>query len=114
MCPAIRRGRSHFGTGRRAPSFSGDAIYDGDLLDNLYHSDAAIYRQTLERLSTLDADTFHAGHFPSFGKARLQAIVADYIRGAKTLGNVMDWYNDLRARSSDIYADQDWSRLARD
>ena len=94
--------------------FSGDAIYDGDLLDNLYHSDAAVYRQTLERLSTLDADTFHAGHFPSFGKARLQAIVAEYMRGAKSLGNVMDWYNDLRARSSDIYADQDWSRLACD
>lgn len=94
--------------------FSGDAVYDGDLLDNLYHSDAEVYRRTLERLSRLDADTFHAGHYASFGKARMQAITAEYLGGTRTLGNVIDWYNDIRVRSSDIYADQDWSRVARD
>ena len=91
--------------------FSGDAIYDGDLLDNLYHSDPVIYRKTLERLLTLDADVFHAGHFASFGKARLKLIVNEYMQGTKKIGNVMDWYNDIRARTPDIYADQDWNQL---
>jgi glyoxylase-like metal-dependent hydrolase (beta-lactamase superfamily II) len=89
--------------------FTGDAIYDGDLLDSLYHSDPATYRGTLQRLRQLDADTFHGGHSPSFGKARLQQIVDNYMRGDGTMGNVMDWYQEMRRYAPDIYADQDWS-----
>ncbi len=91
--------------------FTGDVVYDGALLDNLYHSDPATLRQSLARMCDLDADIFHAGHSPSFGRARLKAIVAEYLAGKKTLGNVIDWYNDMRAQSADIYADQDWSQL---
>jgi glyoxylase-like metal-dependent hydrolase (beta-lactamase superfamily II) len=94
--------------------FTGDAVYDGDLLDNLYHSDRATYRQTLERLRGLDAEVFHGGHYPSFGKARLAEIVDGYLRGAQTLGNVMDWYRDLRREVPDIYAAQDWTGVPRD
>lgn len=91
--------------------FSGDAIYDGELLDTLYHSDPQVYRQTLERLRHLDADIFHGGHSPSFGKARLRQIVDAYLRGENTLGNVMEWYERMRQQTPDIYGDQDWSHV---
>lgn len=91
--------------------FSGDAVYDGDLLDNLYHSDPATYRKTLERLRQVDADVFHGGHYRSFGKARLEAIVQDYLRGEKSMGDVADWYQAERRKNPDLYADQDWSGL---
>ena len=94
--------------------FSGDAVYDGDLLDNLYHSDPETYRRTLERLRQLDAETFHGGHYPSFGKARLNQIVDDYLRGEKSIGNVMDWYHNLLRHSPDVYAEQDWTGVAVD
>jgi glyoxylase-like metal-dependent hydrolase (beta-lactamase superfamily II) len=93
--------------------FSGDAVYDGDLLDNLYHSDPETYRRTLERLRQLDAETFHGGHYPSFGKTRLNQIVEAYMRGAQSIGNVMDWYHDLMRLSPDVYAAQDWTGAAR-
>ena len=89
--------------------FSGDALYDGDLLDNLYHSDPATLRRTLARLQGLGAQVFHAGHFPSFGQARVNELVEAYARGENTLGDVVAWYHDMRRKTPDIYADQDWS-----
>lgn len=94
--------------------FSGDALYDGALLDNLYHSDPATLRRTLERLQSLDADVYHGGHSPSFGKTRMNDLVAAYLRGENILGDVVDWYNGMRRTTPDIYADQDWSGVARD
>lgn len=91
--------------------FTGDAVYDGDLLDTLYHSDPATYRLTLNRLRDLDADVFHGGHSPSFGKARLLDIVDAYQRGEQTMGNVRDWYQDQRRHTPDIYAPQDWTAV---
>jgi glyoxylase-like metal-dependent hydrolase (beta-lactamase superfamily II) len=93
--------------------FSGDAVYDGALLDWLYHSDPHAYRQTLERLRGLEADVFHGGHYPSFGKARLNRIVDAYLRGHQTMGSVMDWYNEATATTADLYAPQDWSSFPR-
>lgn len=90
--------------------FSGDAVYDGDLLDALYHSDPATYRLTLERLRDLDAEVFHGGHYPSFGKARLREIVDAYLRGGQTMGSVGDWYDGVKAAMDDAYAAQDWSK----
>ena len=89
--------------------FTGDALYDGDLLDNLYHSDPATLRRTLERLQGLGASVFHGGHYPSFGKARMNALVTGYLRGENTSGDVVQWYNNMRRKTPDIYADQDWS-----
>ncbi len=60
--------------------FSGDAIYDGPLIDNLPHSDVADYIRTLERLRALPVSVVHAGHDPSFGGERLQAIAESYLR----------------------------------
>ena len=59
--------------------FSGDAIYDGPLLDDLADSDIVAYRQTMERLLTLPVSVVHAGHEPSFGRERLQTLARAYL-----------------------------------
>lgn len=59
--------------------FSGDAIYDGPLIDNLPGGDVAAYAATLERLKRLGARVIHAGHDPSFDGARLDAIADVYL-----------------------------------
>lgn len=55
--------------------FSGDAIYDGPLIDNLHHSSLPDYVRTLRRLRALPVRTIHAGHEPSFGRDRLVELV---------------------------------------
>jgi glyoxylase-like metal-dependent hydrolase (beta-lactamase superfamily II) len=55
--------------------FSGDAIYDGPLIDNLHHSNIGDYVRTLDRLRALPVETIHAGHEPSFGRARLIELI---------------------------------------
>jgi len=59
--------------------FSGDAIYDGPLLDQLPGSDVAAYVGTMERLRRLPVETVHAGHDPSFGRDRLLALAEAYL-----------------------------------
>ena len=59
--------------------FSGDAIYDGPLLDNLHHSNIAHYIKTMERLRKLPVNIVHAGHEPSFGRERLREIADCYL-----------------------------------
>jgi glyoxylase-like metal-dependent hydrolase (beta-lactamase superfamily II) len=59
--------------------FSGDAIYDGPLLDELHDSDIEQYCVTMERLLRLPVDVVHAGHDPSFGRARLREIATAYL-----------------------------------
>lgn len=89
--------------------FSGDAIYDGELLDNLYHSDRAVYHQTLRRLKGLDVSVFHAGHFPSFGKERMIELADNYLSGQNTITDVVQWFNTQRRAAGDMFADQDWA-----
>jgi len=59
--------------------FSGDAIYDGPLLDALPGSDVEAYRRTMHRLLALPVTAVHAGHDPSFGRERLQALARAYL-----------------------------------
>jgi glyoxylase-like metal-dependent hydrolase (beta-lactamase superfamily II) len=59
--------------------FSGDAIYDGPLLDELDHSDIADYCVTMARLMELPVTVVHAGHDPSFGRERLRQIASEYL-----------------------------------
>ena len=59
--------------------FSGDAIYDGGLLDTLHHSNHADYRRTMQRLRDLPVSAVHAGHEPSFGRSRLIEIADGYL-----------------------------------
>lgn len=59
--------------------FSGDAIYDGPLLDNLPESDIEQYRQTMKRLLNLPVSVVHAGHDPSFDRDRLRVLARRYL-----------------------------------
>jgi glyoxylase-like metal-dependent hydrolase (beta-lactamase superfamily II) len=60
--------------------FSGDAIYDGPLLDRLPESDLTDYLATMARLLDLPVTVVHAGHDPSFDGARLIDIATRFIR----------------------------------
>ena len=60
--------------------FSGDAVYDGPLLDEIPGSDIPDYLQTMRRLETLPARVVHAGHDPSFDGARLRQLARAYLQ----------------------------------
>jgi glyoxylase-like metal-dependent hydrolase (beta-lactamase superfamily II) len=59
--------------------FSGDAIYDGPLLDTLPESDLVAYVSTMKRLRELPVRVVHGGHEQSFGRERLIEIVDAYL-----------------------------------
>jgi glyoxylase-like metal-dependent hydrolase (beta-lactamase superfamily II) len=59
--------------------FSGDAIYDGVLLDELEGSNIPDYVATMRRLRTLPVRVVHGGHCPSFGRRRLIELVDAYL-----------------------------------
>jgi glyoxylase-like metal-dependent hydrolase (beta-lactamase superfamily II) len=59
--------------------FSGDAIYDGGLLDELPGSDIDAYVVTMRRLRELPVAVVHGGHEPSFGRQRLLDLVHGYL-----------------------------------
>ena len=63
--------------------FSGDAIYDSDLIDDLPDSDRAAYRKTMRRLLDLPVRVGHGGHGPSFDGARMRAIASHYLKRAE-------------------------------
>jgi glyoxylase-like metal-dependent hydrolase (beta-lactamase superfamily II) len=60
--------------------FSGDAIYDDRLLDDLPDSDRAAYRRTMQRLLDLPIRIGHGGHGPSFDGKRMREIASVYLR----------------------------------
>jgi len=59
--------------------FSGDAIYDGPLLDEIPGSDIPTYRKTMQRLYDFPARIVHGGHDPSFDGARLKELARSYL-----------------------------------
>lgn len=59
--------------------FSGDALYDGPLLDELAESNITDYCATMRRLMTLPVNVVHAGHDPSFGRDRLRELCRAYL-----------------------------------
>ena len=64
---------------RTGTLFSGDAIYDGPLLDELPESSITDYCATMERLLALPVQVVHAGHDPSFGRDRLKELAHAYL-----------------------------------
>ncbi|MER8595593.1 MBL fold metallo-hydrolase [Mesorhizobium sp. M1182] len=66
--------------------FSGDFIYDGPLIDDVYHSDIDDYVETLLRMRDLDVSVVHGGHFPSFGKVRYRQLVDEYLAQKRQAG----------------------------
>lgn len=71
--------------------FSGDVVYDGALIDDLYHSDSEVLKESHARLKELPISTVHAGHFQSFGRDRMIEIIDEYRAGGRRLGDPEAW-----------------------
>jgi glyoxylase-like metal-dependent hydrolase (beta-lactamase superfamily II) len=69
---------------------SGDAVYDGPLIDDAYHSNPEDYVATMRRLRELPVRTVHGGHYPSFGRDRFRELIDDYVRGRRVPGCPID------------------------
>lgn len=63
--------------------YSGDVVYDDELLDTLVGSNRRQYRASMRRLSQLDVGSVHAGHDASFDGERLQQLIDDYLTTTK-------------------------------
>ncbi|WP_395781560.1 MBL fold metallo-hydrolase, partial [Aquidulcibacter sp.] len=59
--------------------FSGDAVYDGPLIDGLQGSNREAYEATMKRLLELPVNVVHAGHNGSFGRERLHQLVRAFL-----------------------------------
>jgi glyoxylase-like metal-dependent hydrolase (beta-lactamase superfamily II) len=65
--------------------FSGDAIYDGGLVDDLPGCDRIAYRGTMARLAGLDVAVAHGGHGDALSRERMQAIARTYLEATAHL-----------------------------
>ncbi len=61
--------------------FSGDIVYDGPLIEDTYHSNAADYHRSMVRLYDLPVRVVHGGHFASYGRARHREIIGNWLKG---------------------------------
>ncbi len=59
--------------------FSGDAVYDGLLLDEIPGANVGAYVETMLRLRALPVEVVHPGHGESFGRSRLHEIIDAYV-----------------------------------
>ena len=59
--------------------FSGDIVYDGPLIEDTYHANAADYISSMKRLLTIPLDTVHGGHFGSYGRDRHRQIIRAWL-----------------------------------
>lgn len=62
--------------------FSGDVIYEGQLLDSCNGSDRVAYRATMERLLSLDVTRVCAGHGRVLDEMQMRAIARAYIESS--------------------------------
>ncbi len=59
--------------------FSGDIVYDGPLIEDTYHADAADYLRSMIRLLELPVRVVHGGHFPSYDGTRHREIIGAWL-----------------------------------
>ncbi|QPM92239.1 MBL fold metallo-hydrolase [Pseudooceanicola algae] len=59
--------------------FSGDIVYDGPLIEDTFHADAADYLSSMKRLLDLPVRIVHGGHFPSYDGDRHRAIIRAWL-----------------------------------
>ncbi len=59
--------------------FSGDIVYDGPLIEDVYHSDAADYYASMKRLLDVPVRLVHGGHFASYDGDRHRAIIRRWL-----------------------------------
>lgn len=64
--------------------FSGDILYDGELVEENYHSNASDYYASMARLYDLPVRIVHAGHFPSFDGQRHRAMIRAWLDAKET------------------------------
>ena len=74
-CPGHSPGSIGLWEAATGTLFSGDAIYDGPLLED----DIDDYIKTMERLRDLPVTVVHGGHEPSFGRERMIEICDSYL-----------------------------------
>ena len=60
--------------------FSGDIVYDGPLIEDVYHSNAEHYYNSMVRLLDIKVDTVHGGHFGSYGRDRHREIMLAWLK----------------------------------
>lgn len=65
--------------------FSGDIVYDGPLIEDTYHANAADYIASMKRLLDYPVRVVHGGHFASYGGERHEEIVGAWL-AAKEAG----------------------------
>lgn len=59
--------------------FSGDAVYDGALLDEIDGADIDLYVDSMRRLYDLPVSVVHGGHGPSMDADRFRQIIRSYL-----------------------------------
>jgi glyoxylase-like metal-dependent hydrolase (beta-lactamase superfamily II) len=59
--------------------FSGDIVYDGPLIEDTYHADAADYYRSMVRLYDLPVRVVHGGHFGSYDGVRHREIIRAWL-----------------------------------
>jgi glyoxylase-like metal-dependent hydrolase (beta-lactamase superfamily II) len=59
--------------------FSGDIVYDGPLIEDTYHANAADYYRSMVRLYDLPVRVVHGGHFPSYDRDRHRRIIRSWL-----------------------------------
>ena len=74
--------------------FSGDVIYDGALLDNLFHSSPVQLAHSLRRLKELPVATVHGGHYVSFGRDRMVELIDRYLSGGNRIPDIDAWIGE--------------------
>ena len=63
--------------------FSGDAIYDDTLIDDLPDSDRTAYRATMARIIDLPVRLAYGGHGESFSGERMREIARRYLEASE-------------------------------
>jgi glyoxylase-like metal-dependent hydrolase (beta-lactamase superfamily II) len=66
--------------------FTGDALYDGALIDDNYVKGPEEYVETMNRLREFPVNIVHGGHCPSFGRGRMIELIDDYLAGKRAAG----------------------------
>jgi glyoxylase-like metal-dependent hydrolase (beta-lactamase superfamily II) len=66
--------------------YSGDVVYDGELIDKALGCVPEEYATSMERLARLAPRLVHPGHYHSFDTQRMQALIIDYLAGRREPG----------------------------
>ncbi|TGD41519.1 MBL fold metallo-hydrolase [Pseudotabrizicola sediminis] len=61
--------------------FSGDIVYDGELIEGTTAQEDRQYIASMERLLRLPVRIVHGGHFPSYSGDRHKQIITDWLKG---------------------------------